>query len=289
LSIDSSVADQTVILTYDEALSESDIPDLGDFSVKQNGSELKITAVSIVSDEVILTLDEAPPSGPLQVTYTGDLIQDIAGNVGPQFTQIIISDGYLKGVQIYVDRNNDGVADPDELLDGVTSNSEGEIILEGDLASQNLIMTSGVNMDTGAVNEFSLSSPAGYGVVNPLTTLVNSIATAGETSAAEAEAQVIASLGLELSDEGAGLSGYDPMADQTADSLANRVVTAQIASVLAVAAASGEDEDAAEAAQQSVLDNLASAILGPEEFVLDSGSMAELMTNSDGESLVDDE
>ncbi|MBT5861595.1 MAG: cadherin repeat domain-containing protein, partial [Gammaproteobacteria bacterium] len=160
LSIDSSVADQTVTLTYDEALSETAIPDIADFSVRENTSELTISTVAIVGDKVILSLDEAPPSGPLQVTYTGELIQDVAGNIGPQFTQIIVSDGYLRGVEIYADDNNDGIADPDELLEGVTSNAEGEIILEGDLASSNLIITSGVNVDTGAVNEFSLSAPA---------------------------------------------------------------------------------------------------------------------------------
>ena len=123
------------------------------------------------------------------------------------------------------------------MLEGVTSNAEGEIILEGDLASSNLIITSGVNVDTGAVNEFSLSAPAGYSVVNPITTLVSSIInnSAGATSTEDAEALVIESLGLELGDGGAGLSGYDPISDQSEDALANRVVTAQVASILAVA------------------------------------------------------
>ncbi|MBT7537895.1 MAG: cadherin repeat domain-containing protein, partial [Gammaproteobacteria bacterium] len=289
LSIDSSVADETVTLAYDEALSETAIPDIADFSVKQNASELTITAVSIVGDQVILSLSEAPPSGPLQVTYTGGAIQDIAGNIGPQFTQIIVSDGYLRGVEIYADDNNDGIADPDELLEGVTSNAEGEIILEGDLASSNLIITSGVNVDTGAVNEFSLSAPAGYSVVNPITTLVSSIInnSAGATSTEDAEALVIESLGLELGDGGAGLSGYDPISDQSEDALANRVVTAQVASILAVAASSGEDEAASEAAQQAVLNNLVATIETAAPLVLDSESVAELLTGADGESLVD--
>ena len=288
LSIDSSVANQTVTLAYDEALSETAIPDIADFSVKQNASELTITAVSIVGDQVILSLNEAPPSGPLQVTYTGGAIQDIAGNIGPQFTQIIVSDGYLRGVEIYADENNDGVADPDELLEGVTSNAQGEIILEGDLASSNLIITSGVNVDTGAVNEFSLSAPAGYSVVNPITTLVSSIInnSAGATSTEDAEALVIDSLGLQLDSEGGGLSGYDPISDQSEDALANRVVTAQVASILAVAASSGEDEAASEAAQQAVLDNLVATIETAAPLVLDSDSVAELLTSADGESLV---
>jgi hypothetical protein len=221
-------------------------------------------------------------------------VTDLAGNALDQnFEQMIVSDGYIRGAQVYVDTNGDGIAQDSfedelgnlmlddegnpltELRSEVTSDAFGQIILTEDFWADernynsatgekySIIIKGGVNMDSGAPNEIELTAPGGYSVINPLSTLVQEIASSNEydglsaeDAAAAAAESLATSLGIELG-EGGDLSTYDPQSD---DNVANRVVATQIATVLAVASSSESNSDSNEGAEGLALEKLATIV-----------------------------
>jgi hypothetical protein len=292
----SSSADQTIVLNYSEALDDTSSPDASAFTVRQGGVELAVDGVVVSGSTVTLSMTGLA-SGSLQVAYAvpteGAGLQDLAGNSADGFSQIVVSDGYIRGAKVYLDANVDGVGDESELLEGVTSNSAGEILVEGDAAAGALIIVGGVNTDTGAVNTLTLSAPVGYSVVNPLSTLVAKVIKSADPDAvaptvAEAEALVVTALGLTLAD-GESLSSYDPLSDTSEAVLANRIVTAQIATILVTAATASADAGAGEAAEAAALNNLATIISSATEdapVTLDAATVASVLTDAEGTSLV---
>ncbi|MDB9737533.1 Ig-like domain-containing protein, partial [Porticoccaceae bacterium] len=292
----SSSADQTIVLNYSEALDDLSTPAAAAFTVRQGGIELAVDGVTVSGSSVTLSVTGLA-SGSLQVAYAvpseGASLQDIAGNSASGFSQIVVSDGYIRGAKVYLDANGDGVGDESELLDGVTSNSAGEILVEGDAAAGALIIVGGVNTDTGAVNALTLSAPVGYSVVNPLSTLVAQVIKSADPDAvapteAEAEALVATALGLTLAD-GESLSSYDPLSDSSEAALANRIVTAQIAIILVTAATASADAGAGEVAEAAALNNLATLISSATEdapVTLDAATVTSILTDAEGTSLV---
>ena len=287
-AIESSVQDQMISLRYSENLSSTDLPAISSFTIRQGGLELQVSSVIIVDNTVQLSISTPLSTGALQVSYTGLELKDEAGNSAANFSQIVVSDGYIRGVEVYLDADGDGQADADELLVGVTSNINGEVIFEGDIGSADLIIKGGVNTDTGAVNELSLSAPAGYSVINPLSTLVAQVVKANESdenfSFDQAEQLVVASLGLKLA-EGQGLGKYDPLSDVSESSLSNRIATAQIATILSVVVAAATDAETAVSAQAMALGNLVTIITESaaknDTFVFDASTVAAILTAPD--------
>jgi hypothetical protein len=281
-------------VVYNESLDATYQPLSADYSITQQGSDLTVSTVEFIDGEdadgnliansiLQLTISDDTPftAGALSFTYTAsdnasELVTDLAGNQVEQgFTQMIVSDGYIRDAEVYVDVNGDGIADADELRAEVTSDSFGQIILTDEFLSApentdedgnpyQVIIKGGVNVDSGAPNEIELTAPAGYSVINPLSTLVQEIASSLEVEGAsqaekdaakaEAEASLADSLGISL-DEGSSLGSYDPQSD---DNVANRVVATQIATVLAVAS-STESAGAETAALASLADTITEA------------------------------
>jgi hypothetical protein len=297
-----------------ESLDATYQPLSTDYSITQQGSELTVSDVqfidgedadgNLISNSVLqLTISGDTPftAGALNFTYAAsdnasELVTDLAGNQLDQgFTQMIVSDGYIRDAEVYVDVNGDGIADADELRAEVTSDSYGQIILTDEFLSApentdengnpyQVIIKGGVNVDSGAPNEIELTAPAGYSVINPLSTLVQEIASslevdvdtqgmteeeiaaanqaAKDAAKAAAEASVEEALGISL-DEGSSLGSYDPQSD---DNVANRVVATQIATVLAVA--SSTEANGAEGAEKAALASLAEEITAADGTVI---------------------
>ena len=88
-------------------------------------------------------------------------------------TSMIVSDGYIQGAEVYIDRNEDGVADAEEYLPDYTTDEFGQLILPDTVLNapenvgKQIIIQGGINMDTGAFNEIELKAPVGYEVINP--------------------------------------------------------------------------------------------------------------------------
>ena len=288
LSADSST--NTLTLTFSENLNANQVPEASEMTIEQNGQALMIESVAIDGNTVVVTVSALDASA-VQVTYSGSTLQDAAGNTVDAFLQAVVSDGYISGGKVYLDANNDGIATADELLEGVTTDEFGQVLLTGDAATGNIIVTGGVNTDTGTVNTLVLKAPAGFSVVNPLSTLVAAvIENATETvTLAEAEAVVVAATGLVLP-EGETLSSYDPLADTSAGALEARKVVAQIATVLAIASTAASDTVTSEEAVTKATNNLAKVIAdaaaNQTQIVVDAATLATVYDDGTGSSSV---
>ena len=279
------LAANTVTISFDGTLNESEVPVDGEIYVEQNGSPLEITGYEFVEGDLVVSV-AGFGNGPIQVGYSGTSLQDDAGNSVGAFRQIVVSDGYISGGQVYLDANNDGVAQESELLEGVTTDSMGQVFVGSEVGPGNLIITGGVNTDTGAVNTFVLSAPNGYTAVNPLTTLVAAVIanSDSEISVEDAENVVLTSLGIVLA-EGETLSSYDPQQDTSANALDVQKAVAQVATVLSTASSGGEG------AQTLVTDNIAKVLIaaGGEQAIIDDTTITDFFKDESGLSVVNQE
>lgn len=264
-----TVLGNLVTLTYNEALDAVNVPATGAFVVTVGGVPNAVTAVTVngVAGTVTLTLTNPVPSGSaVQVVYTdptagndASAIQDAAGNDALGFTTGVAADGYIRGAQIYIDTNNNGVADASEALAGVVTNANGNFILPAGSPSGVIIATGGVNIDTGIPNTLVLKAPAGSTVVTPLTTLVQAFISANAgTTVVDATATVVTSLGLPV---GTNLITYDPLATLAATpadatALAVQSAAVQVATMAMLAATAPAGATTAAAAADAVITNL---------------------------------
>jgi hypothetical protein len=291
VAINSSVDNATITLTFNELLNNT-IPSATDFKITQDTDLVAISNISINGKSVILTVEGLTNSA-LQILYTpsANPIQDVAGNSATSFAQMVVSDGYIRGAEVYVDTNNNGTADESELIQGLTSDALGQIVISGDYGDGQIIVKGGVNVDTGAINQFELTAPAGYTVINPLSTLIREIVASDESQTVQQAEDVLSeSLGITLG-EGEDLSNYDPISDVSENAIANRVVTTQIATVLAVAAAVDNADDSGESkVEEAALDNLVAIVTSSDgELSLDEASVSKILSDDSGSSLVSNE
>ncbi len=125
--------------------------------------------------------------------------------VTPTYTlKGVVSDGLVKNAQIYVDLNDNKIADANEntgLKTDASGNFNGSTTLN--TAGHALLAVGGTNIDTGLANTLVLKAPAGSTVINPLTTLLASGLT---------ETQLLNTLGLPALPTGKTISTYDPLA-----------------------------------------------------------------------------
>ena len=290
----------TVIVSYNEPLSDSTLPNLGDYDITQSGDTLTVSEITVDAENpqnLILTIENGLNSGAVRVEYTpsADLVQDIAGNAtNVGFNSMIVSDGYIRGADVYIDRNEDGIADTKEFLPDYTTDEFGQLILPDSVlnAQENvgkqIIIQGGINMDTGAFNEIELRAPVGYEVINPLSTLVSKVIETGVSlEDAEAKLAQVFDIKLGVTEE---LATYDPLSDISENALANRVVVTQIATVLSVASAVNDLTDETTNVEDIVLTNLANIVVeaenNAEAIEIDANKVQEILsvTNAEDES-----
>ena len=240
-SISASASADTISLQYDEALSGTQVPTAGQFTVVQAGQTLAVSALSLAGTVITLKLAGDLKAGAFSLAYrdstTGNdtsAIQDASGNDAASLLRGIAADGYLLGASIYIDANGDGIAQAHEDT-GIKTGTDGSFVLSDVPAGKGLLAVGGINTDTGIANTLTLSSPAGSGVINPLTTLMQEMIAAGtlggstpEQRISLASAQLALALGLSLPADG-DFSRYDPLADASAAGLAAQKIAAQLA------------------------------------------------------------
>lgn len=120
-----------------------------------------------------------------------------------------VADGYIRGARIYVDTNQNGVADPSEYT-GVLTDADGKFVLPSGSPTGTIIAVGGTNIDTGLEQTTPLKAPAGSLIINPLTTLVQVLIENHQLTATEASAMVSNRLGITIPN-GASLLEYDPI------------------------------------------------------------------------------
>jgi hypothetical protein len=236
--------------------------------------------VVVSGKTVTLTLTTPFDAGQVDVRYTDPTagndaaaIQDTAGNDALTFTSGRAADGYLRGAQIWLDTNGDGVRD---LNTGIVTNANGDFFLPAGLPSGTIVAVGGINIDTGIPNTVELRAPAGSTTINPLTTLVQAVLTANPAiGSAGASVLVAQSLGLSASID---LTRFDPLAVLSANPTSSAALDAQkaaaaVATIVAIAGGTSQTANTAaignlasqlsQAASQGTTVNLASdAVIG---------------------------
>lgn len=280
VSTSTSIANQQITLTYNEALSTGGQPLAGSFQVQTRPTvgdpwtTATITNVEVSGSTVTLSLQGTPLAAGrlLQVTYTdptagndANSIQDLAGNDAASvvITTGIVADGYVRGAQIYIDANGNGVAEAGERLDGVVTDANGNFFLP-DSANGPILAVGGVNIDTGIPNTMVMKAPAGSTMVSPLTTLVQTYIEQNGGTVASANTAVVSALGLTLP-AGQTLATYDPLAvlaSNPGDTNALNVqkAAAQVATVVQAAAASPAAGSSATTVANNVIANLVNQV-----------------------------
>lgn len=288
VSLTTDTEEGAITLTFNEPLDTVE-PSVSDFQITQDGESLTPDFIAIDDNQLIVTINGLTDSA-LQVTYKpGEKpIRDAAGNESSGFVQMVVSDGYIRGAEIYADANSDGIADESELVDDLTTDALGQLLVDGEYIDSQIIVKGGINVDTGAINLLQLSAPVGYSVINPLSTLVQQIiASDGTQTIDQAEAQLTQAFGLTLG-EGLDLSSYDPISDISENAVANRVATSQIATFLAIAAAADASVDSDSSnIEASVLDNLTELVKSTSEPIKQDANTVEEIFSDDQDNQYD--
>lgn len=248
---------KTITLDLGESLSDANLPAAGQFTITTPSldvttNEVKaqanaVTGVAVTGGKLVLTLTNTFVAGQVNLTYskptTGVVLQDLAANTVDSFFSGIVADGYIRNSAIYIDKG-DGSA---LINTGYQSNAQGQFFLPTKYALMgSLVMKGGVNVDTGLPNTIDMKAPQVTDftqpvVVNPLTTLVQTVIeqapTGTKPTPVQAAQSVVTALGLT---SGTNLLTLDPIskAASIADALTN---------------ASGATKTALESAQQEML------------------------------------
>ena len=190
----------------------------------------------------------------------GDYAWDAGTNSLLLINTGIVADGYVAGAKVFIDIDRDGIFDSG-IEPFTISDANGNFVLASNAVGP-LRAIGGTNIDTNLPNVLTLSAPEGSGVINPLTTLVETLVAGGLTETA-AEAQVLSALGL---DPSLNLTTFDILAAPAGDAaaLAAQKAAASIAEILEtiVGAAGAGGGTAAQAAGLASLAGAVSAADG---------------------------
>ena len=112
-----------------------------------------------------------------------------------------VIDGYLQGAKIFIDANSDGLLDEGETILAETDDT-GRYQIENADEEEPLVVSGGIDIETGVEFKGVLKAPAGSTVVTPLTTIVQEIIeadTSGDDNATKlnnATSKVLTEFGL---------------------------------------------------------------------------------------------
>ena len=142
---------------------------------KENKSELfTATAVSTAIGYFVQTIDASLPT---QVASTKALLQ-LVDRITEEGILTTVVDGYIDQANVYFDQNGNGQRDLTETL--LQTDSQGQFTVPHQLPGLTMVAYGGTDTSTGASFDGSMSAPAGIVVINPLTTLVESVSSAQE-------------------------------------------------------------------------------------------------------------
>jgi len=123
----------------------------------------------------------------LKMVAATSIVAIAAGCGSPEATSLLLGlavNSYLKNADVLCDLNKNGVADPGEATtktaDGTGGTTVGQFSLPGGCAGQ-IVITGGVNVDTGLPFTGKMIAPSGATVVTAATTLVAAGATEAQT------------------------------------------------------------------------------------------------------------
>ncbi len=178
-----------------------------------------------------------------------------------------VVDGYVRGATVFVDSNNNGRFDAGEFT--TTTDASGGFVLPANTAPGKLIATGGTDIMTNKAFLGILVAPAGATVVNPITTVIESMIASGRfenpaaaISAAQQTLNLPANINLLSYDPIAVLGSATATAAQKAVALSVQATALQVVNLITQA---GTAIDAAGTATQmsaglAVIQSLANAL-----------------------------
>ena len=116
------------------------------------------------------------------------------GTPAPAATEITLHDGYIDGAKVYVDLNDNGSVDANDKLLGTTKDGKLSAVLTDSDKLHGLIAQGGIDISTNSAFIGSFSTTAGSTVINPITTVVQTLvqATVGTLAGLSNEAKAAA-------------------------------------------------------------------------------------------------
>jgi hypothetical protein len=196
-----------------------------------------------------------------------------------------VTDGPIRDALLYIDENHNGVYDvgvDTALLDAngvqVTTGADGtfSFVTNENFQSKQFVAHGGVDTVTGETVTVDYSAPIGYNNLNPITSLIAAYMEANGTTAAQAEAAVVAALGLPDLD----YSQID-LADP-----ATSLAAQQAAAILATAAIIAEQSGAGADGFDYLAENMGSG--GNTDAVVAALSADPLVAGTDAETQLAD-
>lgn len=122
--------------------------------------------------------------------------------------QRAVVDGYVKEATVFVDQDGDGKWSEGEFK--TTTDAHGHFVLPNHLVASQIVASGGTDIMTGKPFQGVLTAPNGATVINPITTLVQSLVASGQANTiSEATQSVARALGLPS--QTSALS-FDPLA-----------------------------------------------------------------------------
>lgn len=195
--------------------------------------------------------------------YTGETVPGLSSDG-------VVVDGYISGATVFIDANGDGVLNEGEV--STTTDEFGNFDFGPNAGFGQLVMTGGTDISTGQLFEGTMTAPGGSTVVNPLTSLVDSVIQSSGMTPEQATNTVLNLLGLP---NNINLLNFDPLAavsnpDNTSEQAAAAVaihgaaiklnlIVSQIGALLSGSGAADSEEDAIEATYSALGELLSSA------------------------------
>lgn len=188
----------------------------------------------------------------------------------------VVSDGYIAGGTVFIDVDGDGELDPDEPR--TTTSANGSYAFATNAVGP-VVAFGGTNIDTGLPNQVKLTAPMGSTVVNPLTTIVQSLVSTG-VPVATATMQVAVALGLPAATD---LGSYDILAKPATDpvAVAAQKAATQIVTLLNAAREAGGAANAA-AVETAVVAKLAQTVMGGALDLTSTTTISTVLTGVAG-------
>ena len=103
-------------------------------------------------------------------------LSGLIARITPDGIVSAVVDGYIAGTTVLFDTNNNGIADPTEHT--ARTDANGRYLVPHALKADRMIAFGGTDTTTGAAFVGQMTAPAGIAVINPLTTLVDTLASA---------------------------------------------------------------------------------------------------------------
>ena len=170
----------------------------------------------------------------------------------------VVADGLVAGATVFMDANRNGILDAGEA--STVTGADGSFLFLSP-GSGPIVAFGGANVDTGLPNLVTMTAPTGSGVINPLTTLIQTVLDQGGAASAEEAASVVAS-GFGLS-SGLDLLNTDLVGAAAAGDSAALAAQKVAATIVSIVVAASDASGSAEAGA-SVLASLAELASGAE-------------------------